>query len=66
MDGYHWGEHWEGLIKIWKDKDVTIETKRRLVIALEFPVTMYRCESWTVKINKGRRLIVLKSGVGDE
>ena len=63
MDGYHWGEHWEGLIKIWKDKDVTIETKRRLVNAMVYPVAMYRCESWTVKIKKGRRLIVLKSGV---
>ena len=47
-----------GLTKIWKDKDVTKQTKRRLVNDLVFPVAMYGCKSWTVK-NKGRTLTVL-------
>ena len=45
-----------GLTKIWKDKDVTIQTKRRLMIALIFLVVMNRCESWTLK-NKERKKI---------
>src|ERR1700733_4733779 len=36
-----------GLSKIWKDKHVSVETKKRLVRALIFPVGMYGCESWT-------------------
>ena len=36
-----------GLSKIWKDKHVSVETKKRLVRALIFPVVMYGCESWT-------------------
>ena len=45
-----------GLIKIWKDKDVKIQTLRRMVNDLVFPVAMYGCESRTVK-NKDRKKI---------
>ena len=38
-----------GLTKIWKDKDVTKQTKRRLVNALVFPFAMYGSESWKMK-----------------
>ena len=31
------------------DKDLKLQTKRRMVNALVFPVAMYGCESWTVK-----------------
>ena len=54
-----------GLTRIWKDKDVTIQTKRRLVSALVFPFAMYGCESWAGKRKEGRRLTVLKCGFGD-
>ncbi len=37
-----------GLNKIWKDKDITITTKCRIVNALVFPVVLYGCESWTI------------------
>jgi hypothetical protein len=36
-----------GLEKIWKDKYVSRETKKRLVRALIFPVVLYGCETWT-------------------
>ena len=45
-----------GLNKIWKDKDITITTKWRIVNALVFPVVLYGCESWTIR-KAGRRRI---------
>ena len=32
-----------------KSKDITLPTKVRIVKAMVFPVTMYACESWTIK-----------------
>ena len=32
-----------------KSRDITLQTKVRLVKAMVFPVVMYGCESWTVK-----------------
>ena len=37
------------LDSIFKNRDVTLPTKVRLVKAVVFPVVMYGCESWTVK-----------------
>ena len=34
---------------ILKIRDITSSTKVRLVKAMDFPVVMYGCESWTVK-----------------
>ena len=34
---------------IFKSRDITLQTKFRLVKAMVFPVIMYGCESWTVK-----------------
>ena len=34
---------------ILKSRDITLQTKVRLVKAMVFPVNMYGCESWTVK-----------------
>jgi len=34
---------------MFKNRDVTLPTKVRLVKAMVFPVAMYGCESWTVK-----------------
>ena len=39
--------------KIWKDKDMSIKTKVRLVKALVFPVETYGAESWVMR--KGER-----------
>ena len=45
-----------GLNKIWKDKDITITTKCRIVNALMFPVVLYGCESWTIRKAERRRI----------
>ena len=37
------------LESILKKKDITLQTKVRVVKAMVFPVVMYVCESWTVK-----------------
>ena len=34
---------------ILKSRDITLQTKVRLVKAMVFPVVMYGCESWTIK-----------------
>ena len=37
------------LDSIFKNRDITLPTKVRLVKAMVFPMVMYGCESWTVK-----------------
>ena len=37
------------LNSILKSRDITLPTKVGLVKAMDFPVVMYGCESWTVK-----------------
>ena len=37
------------LDSIFKSRDITLSTKIRLVKAMDFPMVMYGCESWTVK-----------------
>ena len=37
------------LDSIFKNRDIILPTKVRLVKAMIFPVVMYGCESWTVK-----------------
>ena len=38
------------LNSIFKSRDITLPTKVHLVKAMVFPVVMYGCESWTIKI----------------
>ena len=42
--------------RILKSIDVTLPTKFRLVKAMVFPVVMYGCESWTIKIAESQRI----------
>ena len=44
------------LDSILKSRDITFQTKVRLVKAMVFPVVMYRCESWTVKKAERQRI----------
>ena len=37
------------LDSIFKSRDITLQTKVRLLKAMVFPVVMYGCESWTIK-----------------
>ena len=48
------------LDSIFKNRDITLPTKVRLVKAMVFPVVMYGCESWTVKKAEHRRTDALK------
>ena len=41
---------------IFKSRDITLQTKVRLVKAMVFPVAMYVCESWTIKKAECRRI----------
>ena len=44
------------LDSIFKSRDITLPTKIHLVKGMVFPVVMYGCESWTVKIAEHRRI----------
>ena len=53
------------LDSILKSRDITLPTKVRLVKAMVFPVVMYECESWTVKLS-AEELMLLNCGVGED
>ena len=53
------------LDSILKSRDVTLPTKVRLVKAMVFPVVMYGCESWTVRLS-AEELMLLNCGVGED
>ena len=42
------------LDSILKSRDTTFPAKVHLVKAMVFPVVMYGCESWTIKVERGR------------
>ena len=44
------------LDSILKSRDITLPTKVHLDKAMDFPVVMYGCESWTVKKAERRRI----------
>ena len=44
------------LDSILKSRNITLPTKVHLVQAMDFPVVMYRCESWTIKKAEHRRI----------
>ena len=44
------------LYSILQYRDITLPTKVHLVKAMDFPVVMYGCESWTVKKAAHRRI----------
>ena len=39
------------LDSIFKSRDIALSTKICLVKAMIFPVVMYGCESWTIKLS---------------
>ena len=41
---------------IFKSRAITLPTKVHIVKVMVFPVVMYGCESWTIKINEHRRI----------
>ena len=53
------------LDSILKSRDITLQTKVRLVKVMVFPVVMYGCESWTIKKAEHQR-IILNYGVAED
>ena len=53
------------LDSIFKRRDITLLTKVHLVKAMVFPVVMYGCESWTIKLS-AEELMLLNCGVGED
>ena len=53
------------LDSILKSRDIALPTKVRLVKAMVFPVVMYGCESWTIKLS-AEELMLLNCGVGED
>ena len=47
---------WVYLDSILKSRDITFSTNVHLVKAMDFPVVMYGCESWTIKKAECRRI----------
>jgi len=48
------------LDSVLKSRDITLPTKVRLVKAMVFPVVMYGCESWTIKMVECQRIDAFK------
>ena len=53
------------LDSVLKSRDITLLTKLHLVKAMAFPVVMYGCEIWTIKLST-KVLILLNYGVGED
>ena len=53
------------LDSLLKSRDFTLSTKVRLVKAMVFPVVMYGCESWTIKLS-AEELMFLNCGIGKD
>ena len=53
------------LDSIFKSRVITLPTKVRLVKAMVFPVVMYECESWSIKLST-EEWMLLNCGVGED
>ena len=53
------------LDNILKSRDITLPTKVCLVKAMVFPVVMYGCERWTIKLSVDE-LMLLNCGVRED
>ena len=52
------------LDSLLKSRDITLPTKFYLVKAMVFPIIMYGCESWAIKLS-AEELVILNCGVGE-
>ena len=53
------------LDSILKNRDITLPAKVRVVKVTVFPVVIYGCESWTIKLS-AEELMLLNCGVGKD
>ena len=49
-----------------KSRDSTVPTKVHLVKAMVFPVVIYGCKSWTIKIAECQKIDALNCGIGED
>ena len=54
------------LDSILKSRDITLPTRIRSVTAMVFPVVMYGCENWIIKMAEHQKLMLLNCGVGED
>ena len=54
------------LESVLKSRDITLQTKVRLVKAVVFLVLIYGCENWTVKKAECRKKMLLNCAVGED
>ena len=59
------GKVMTNLDSILKSRNMTLPTKVSLVKAMVFPVVMYGCESWTIKLST-KELMLLYCGAGED
>ena len=60
-----WEKAMTNLDSILKSRDLTLPAKVCLVKAMVFPVVMYGCESWTIKLSV-QESIPSKCGAGED
>ena len=53
------------LDSIFKSRDITLLTTIHLIKVMVFPVVMYGCKSWTIKLS-AEELMLLNCGVGED
>ena len=53
------------LDSIFKSRDITLLTTIHLIKVMVFPVVMYGCKSWTIKLSV-QELMLLNCGVGED
>ena len=51
-----WKTSYDKVDSILKSRDITLQTKIRLVKAMIFPVVIYGCESWTINKAEPQRI----------
>ena len=49
-----------------KSRDIILLTKVHIVKAIVFPVVMYGCENWIIKMAEHQKLMLLNCGVGED
>ena len=47
-------------VSIFKNRDITLPTKVRIVKAMVFPVVVYRCDNWIIKKAEHQRIHVFE------
>ena len=54
------------LDSVLKSKDIALPTKVHIVKAVVFPVVTYSCESWTIRRQNAKELMLFICGVGED